>query len=181
MQASGLEDWALYWQKVGAPDWPISTLQIHSRPRIRRLEAAGRTKATHPKVVLRRRAHMGRRPSGRLLREARLETVWAHLNRSPSCKRLARSPSGHRMAPRSTSNAIAPSRPRRKARGPMSWQLWRWSAGQERYACIDPLPIGWARVPFPTPASSPPKCRLRARLGATGRHGYHALPPARLE
>jgi len=31
---------------------PLSTLSRHPRPRIRRPEAAGQTKATHPKVVL---------------------------------------------------------------------------------------------------------------------------------
>ena len=47
-----------------------STQNRHPRPRIRRPEAAGQTKATHPKVLPRRRAHSGMRPSGRLLRGA---------------------------------------------------------------------------------------------------------------
>jgi hypothetical protein len=58
------------------------THQRHLRPRIRRPEAAAQTKATRPKVVPRRRAHIGLRPSARLRRGARLETVHAHGSRA---------------------------------------------------------------------------------------------------
>lgn len=62
----------------------LPTRSRHPRSRIRRPEAAGRTKATHPNVVPRCSAHIDRQASG-LLRAAWLETVWAHLTRSPLC------------------------------------------------------------------------------------------------
>lgn len=63
---------------VSSGDLVLTTLSRHPRHRIRRHEAAGQTKATHSKAVPRRSAHIGRRPSGRFLRGARLQTVWAH-------------------------------------------------------------------------------------------------------
>ena len=88
-----------------------STLIRHRRPRTRRRQAAGQTKATYPNVIPRRIEHIGRRPSGRLLRRARPETVRAHHFGSPSCKSSAGSPSGLRIALLSITSATAQSRP----------------------------------------------------------------------
>jgi hypothetical protein len=67
---------------------------------------------SHPQDAPRRRVHDGGQASRRLRQGARPETVRAHPSGSPSCKPLAGSPNGRRMAPRSTTGAIAPSRPR---------------------------------------------------------------------
>lgn len=71
-----------------------------------------------------RSAHIGGRPSGRLLRGARPGTVRAHPFGSPSRKPSAGSPSGRRMAPRSAASATARSRPRCTTRAARS-QLHR--------------------------------------------------------
>lgn len=53
----------------------VPTLSRHLRHRIRRREAASQTKATRPKVVPRRSAHIARRPSVRMFRGPRLSQL----------------------------------------------------------------------------------------------------------
>lgn len=102
-------------------------------PRTRCPEAAGQANGMHPKVVPKRRVHVGWQPSRQLRRRARHETVRAHPIGSPSCTPTDGSHAqgrGRSTPPRSTSSTTAPNRPRCTPGATTRGQLHRAHRGQ---------------------------------------------------
>lgn len=138
------------WRFTCSEHDPLTTLGRHPRPRIRRPEAAGPSRATHPKVVPRPRAQIGGVPLGRLWRGAGLETVQAHGFGSPSCTPTAGGLAqgcGRRMAPRSRTNTTVLNRTR----------------------CTD-----WCRGTHPTSSPTPRPTQTPRYLSRTKYSGLHS-------
>ncbi len=110
-----------------------------------------------PKVAPQRKAHIGRRHSGRLRGGPQLETVRAHHFGSLACKQSAGIPSGRRMAPRFTTSVTARSKPRCTA----------WCSSTRPGSSPTPQPAPAPNCPVSSRTSSTHSCSLASSLTAS--------------